>query len=623
MTPNPLQRPKPPRKIQPQGNQQRNQTPSTSHPASGGNRGNNGNRNNNNGGNNQPPSPWLDETPSPDSTASFVEYLRWMREPDHPYKDATKVQILQLATEKANYREHLTTLNQRLELMAGKDNTFTVKCAWRIRVGGHRGPESILLPAFDALGMPYIPSSTLRGVARTQAIREVMEDKGIDWKEAEKEPEIVKHFGSLEADKQDKAGKVIFFDAYPLPNEHGLEMDMANNIWKWENNQLKYASNPNVFLSLKEPTFKIGLKLVNGLKDPKILEKVKQWLIKGLQTGVGSQVNTGYGEFLIAGKEQPSHEFFRVKFGLEGQLIHGYQRLNQGQTRGNPVAEVRPIAFKSMLRYWFRAFTLGVLEPKKVQELEAQLFGGIDPQQWGWLKVNIEQWQLDRKEPKTKDEKVGQESGILILSHSLNSPNDYKESLEKLCKNLTWLMFNLGGVGQGARRPCYSRKNRPNPRPFYRGSTLIVKDDNPFWDRGETIQEFKPLFQKKLITFYQALGSLTSEKLNYRNLKSCGRVNQSQWENAIDRNCRIVVCSGQTDFDKPYALATLHHRDFKHNDRYDRYLCGENGKPSPVWIADLGDFQVVTVFGATENPRKSYLEKLHSYAQEIAQIFPL
>ena len=279
--------------------------------------------NNNNGGNNQTPSPWLDSNnpPQPDSKASFVEYLRWMREPEREYKDATKIQILQLAQENANYHDRLKQLNQRTELIAGKENTFTVKCPWRIRVGGHRGPENILLPAFDALGMPYIPASTLRGVARTQAIREIIATENIKWSAAEQK--VAPYFGSIETDNpKDSAGKVIFLDAYPLPSKTGgLSLDMANNIWKWDDNrQPKYESNPNIFLSLHKSEFLIGLRLASNCQDREVLNKVRQWLIAGLQAGVGSQINTGYGQLVIEDKNKFDREFFRVKFALEGQL---------------------------------------------------------------------------------------------------------------------------------------------------------------------------------------------------------------------------------------------------------------------------------------------------------------
>lgn len=102
-----------------------------------------GNGGNGDSSNNQPPSPWLFDTPpSPDPTASFVEYLRWMRSSDSPAKDPTKVQILQMAEQGANYRDRLTQSTDWTKLIAGEGNYFQVKCPWRIRVGGHRGPEA-------------------------------------------------------------------------------------------------------------------------------------------------------------------------------------------------------------------------------------------------------------------------------------------------------------------------------------------------------------------------------------------------------------------------------------------------------------------------------------------------
>ncbi len=243
--------------------------------SSGGGHGS-GNSNGNGGGSNPTPSPWLnpENKPNPAATTSFVEYLRWMRSPDSDYKDPTKVQLLQMAEEQANYpsgsqsptegnppaalshRDRLTQLTKRTKLIAGEENTFQVKCPWRMRVGGHRGPESILLPAFDALGMPYIPSSTLRGVARSQAIQEIMvQNKGMTWEEAERR--VAPYFGLLETENSNhRTGKVIFLDAYPLPSQSGVvAMDIANNIWQWNGDGLEYKANPNAFLSLKEPTF--------------------------------------------------------------------------------------------------------------------------------------------------------------------------------------------------------------------------------------------------------------------------------------------------------------------------------------------------------------------------------
>ena len=600
------------------------------------------------GGGNQPPipSPWLnpENEPQPHPEASFIEYLRWMRSPNHDYKDPTKVQILQMAEQGSKYSQRLQQLTKRTELIAQK--SFKVQCPWRIRVGGHRGPESILLPAFDALGIPYIPSSTLRGVARTQAIREIMAKNNIEWQEAEKQ--IALYFGSLETqDKANQAGKVVFLDAYPLPNQNQnvLAVDMANNIWQWDNNTPKYSPNPNPFFSLEKPMFLIGLRLASNCQDNDILEKVKQWLIKGLQAGVGSQINTGYGQLNPAGKLEKNHEFFRVEFVIEGQLIHGRQRFrnvnqpyqrgddgrfrtdNNGKLRTDNIAtsEVRPVAFKSMLRYWFKTFALGILEPAQVQEWEAKIFGGITPpnQKFGWLMVRVLEGKTIRDNAASRNDNFGEQSGILTLNYSPEIPQSQKQNLEKLIKNLTWLMFHLGGIGQGARRPLYSRKDRNPPRPpWYRGCNLITESDDIFWTLPDNTKQFQELFKTKIRNFYEALQTL-GVNFNSRQLRTCGIVRNNQWTEAIDANCRIFVCSGDETFGKSYALSVLHSDELKFHNNYDGNLCGKTQGnqviPSPVWIADLGNYQVVTVFGANENPRRKYLETL----QNKVQIFPL
>lgn len=623
----------------------------------GGGQGNRGGGNGGRGGGNgNEPSPWLehplDPIPNPIPEASFVEYLRWMRayQKEDGTKDATKVQILQMAEEKANYRERLTTLTSRTKLIAGEGNTFQVKCLWRIRVGGHRGPESILLPAFDALGMPYIPASTLRGVARTQAIRELMEQEGLSWKRAE-EAIARQYFGYLDSKKsEERSGKVVFLDAYPLPQQSGkgggLAVDMANNIWSWDaaGRDLLYSPNPNPFYSLNEAIFLIGIRPTSQ-GDDETLAKVKQWLSRGLQAGIGSQVNTGYGSLVRAGQTALRDEFFSLDFTLEGQLIHGRQkftqwnwndRRNEWQMRGNPDAEVRPVAFKSMLRYWFRAFALGVLPSREVQRLEGQLFGAITPQQVrGWVTVRIADGRVVQREarPNTQgnNDPCGEQSGRLMLACSSEAPLAQKQDIERLFQTLTWMMFHLGGLGQGARRPCYSRKNRERA-PWWRGSTLIPDSNDAFWTLPEEVVRFQPLFQQRLQGFYEALGRLADRPVNPRQWLEAGRVSQDRWVEAVDANCRIVVCTGDDDFGKPYALATLHSRDLKVQNRrgqidYDGNLCGQvqgGVKPSPVWISDLEDYQVVTVFGATQDPRRRYLSALRQGITrgEFAQIFP-
>jgi CRISPR-associated protein Cmr6 len=603
------------------------------------------------GGNNSQPSPWLghplDPTPNPDPTAGFVEYLRWMRAPLDAFEDGTKAELAHQVETRINFGARLKVLNERTQRIAS--NTFQVTCPWRIRVGGAKGPESMLLPAFDPLGIPYIPSSTLRGVARSQAIRELMQKHNLSWEEADKA--VAPWLGHLEAEDKDSAGKVIFLDAYPVPTRPqrqgdpdnsrsgGLAVDIANNVWRWNGNSLEYKANPNVFFSLKQATFLIGIRKGPGCTD-EMLDQVKEWLIQGLEQGVGSQVNTGYGRLIPLGKslDKSQGEFLRLPFELKGQLIHGRQVVNwrpdKNRYDNRSIAEVRPVAFKNMLRYWFRTFALGVLPVDQVQEWEGQLFGAITPKQkHGWIHVDLLNGKVSQPEPEPNREgrnrPAGRQEGILILSLSGECQNyasqEDQEAVEKLFTNLTWMMFHLGGVGQGARRPCYSRQDRDRP-PWWRGSTLIPKSESPFWELPGSVVEFQKLFQKRLGSFFEALKTLTQQAINPNSPQSFGRVDRDKWPEAVDANCKIVVCSGRKDFHKPYALATLHRLGRQGEGRYDRCLCGgvQGGAvPSPVWIADLDDYQVVTVFGATVDPRKSYLEQLRKNADDFGIIWPL
>lgn len=638
-------------------------------------------------------SPWLIEPDfEPNSSASFVEYLRWMRSPDSLYKDPTKVQILQMAEENADYRDRLEQLNQRTKLIAGEANCFSVTCPWRIRVGGHRGPENILLPAFDALGMPYIPSSTLRGVARTQAIREKLpanldysDRKAVKqaWRNADRQ--VAEWFGHLDEDECDRTGKVIFLDAYPVASASqpsgGLSVDMANSIWSWKNGKPDYKPNPNPYFSLEESTFLIGIRGTSDCNQAQF-DQVKKWLISGLRSGIGSQVNSGYGSLLS--ENLPGTPFLQVDFTLQGQLIHGPQRFEnvydpyeRDRTSGrlkrsedklrpkaNGVVEMRPIAFKSILRYWFRTFALGVMQPEDVKVWEAKLFGSIDPQTYGWVRITLSNVQKIRAESQRKSDDCGKYSGTLNFSYSAETQVEHYDAIKKLFKHLTWLMFHLGGVGQGARRPCYSRPSKP----YWRGSALEPRRSSPLWQLPEDIQEAKTKWQGQIRSFYTSLDELLSiEKKGsvFPKFLSVGKLTTHSWAEAIDTRCRILVVSGVEDI-KPYALAVLHDQfhqleneseqlkkeseQLKINNRVGEFkqkfraskeklseaksLCGGAKKdkirvgpkladrgaiPSPIWIIDFESYQIVTIFGATQNPREKYFESL----KDTVQIFPL
>ena len=56
---------------------------------------------------------------------------------------------------------------------------------------------------------------------------------------------------------------------------------------------------------------------------------------------------------------------------------------------------------------------------------------------------------------------------------------------------------------------------------------------------------------------------------------------------------------------------------------YDSELCGVSGDRSPVWIANLGNYQVVTVFGTNKGKRQQFLTQLKEESDRYLQIFRL
>jgi len=565
------------------------------------------------------PSPWFqNRQPQPHESASWVEYLRWSRvtPSDGTEKSGTIMELFQ-KFEQGDYSHHLERLCQRTKDLAGDDkNWFIAQCPWRIRVGGVRGPEEMLLPAFNHIGIPYIPSSTLKGIARATAKREI------------NERELNKIFGSIDGDAT-QMGQVVFLDAYPNSKGDdlgGLQLDMANQIWKWEGDTAPtYKTNPNLFISLEEPKFVIGLR--QGTSSDEAFQRVMGWLKKGLATGIGAQVNSGYGVLETEEIKLP-RILPPIKFKLKGQLIHGHQEFvrwertndNRGwKPPGKAVEEVRSTAFRSMLRYWFRALALGVLPQSNVHSLEHEIFGGIDPQQQktGNFRLVVSgsiTQSLNRQSPGIME---GNLKFYVCPQANRQIPED---NLKTFLQTLTWLMVHLGGVGQGARRPCHQRNNNP----YWRGATLTITNNHDYWQDPSSLTKFQALFAKRMKKFYSILQKLSDLRCNWKNPNSVQRnPDRLRWAEAIDRQCEIVCVSGQDRNHKPFALAELHELAYG-NRGYNPALCGNsNDKPSPIWIAALEHYQVVTVLGANERTRQQYLQKLDDKAEDLGQLWPL
>lgn len=186
---------------------------------------------------------------------------------------------------------------------------FSAAPEWRMVIG--LGQASILETSMTLdriTGIPIIPGSALKGLAASYAMLcdlslSIAEDSDIR-SEAEKNETFKAIFGT-----QDKAGRVIFFDAVPIeaPN---LEPDIMNNHYPeyYSDKNGNVAPTPYqnpvpvYFLTLgKKSKFAFAVASRNNCIDTReLVEQARSWLQAGLsELGVGAKTAAGYG-YLIA-----------------------------------------------------------------------------------------------------------------------------------------------------------------------------------------------------------------------------------------------------------------------------------------------------------------------------------
>lgn len=322
--------------------------------------------------------------------------------------------VLEAATDKT-----CTSLYQQLteKTKSLAEDTITIKFPWRLRVGGMRGFRELLLPVFHPVyGVHYIPSSSLKGAIRAIALQD-------------NPSEVKRLLGQLD----EGIGCVQILDAFPTAP--CLSVDMANPQWHWQQNSVKYNSEPHALLSLKQPQFVIGLRRTSRLSSLEDVDKVKGWLQKALASGIGSRLSAGYGRTTMMAS-------------LPHSSSHKFQLWTQGMyaaSTDNP--EFRPVALRGMLRYWFRAIALALYSPSECKALEANLFGTIEPKsKEGSIRIAVE-W-----EAKKSDRAYVYEGTILLEAR--------QKSHLSLIENILYLSSHLAGIGRGSRRPLHWNSDR-------------------------------------------------------------------------------------------------------------------------------------------------------------------
>ncbi len=234
------------------------------------------------------------------------KYISWEQDKDGKVKVSRTFQrrlthhgILHLGGNAAKIAEaalqRQRRLLQKLQQQGYHTHAFELVTASRMVVG--LGIESVLetnLRLHHTYGIPIIPGSALKGLARSAALRSVDTSN----------PIFQTAFG-----KQQQVGSVIFFDALPLPqgNNHDrllkLQLDVMNvhfpDYYTGKNFPTEWQNpNPIFFLTVASGTAFLFSLAVPPNRDQQTLSQVAQWLQQGLTTmGIGAKTSAGYGFF--------------------------------------------------------------------------------------------------------------------------------------------------------------------------------------------------------------------------------------------------------------------------------------------------------------------------------------
>ncbi|MBW1973517.1 MAG: type III-B CRISPR module RAMP protein Cmr6 [Deltaproteobacteria bacterium] len=156
--------------------------------------------------------------------------------------------------------------------------------------GEHPTETSITLHRF--LGIPYIPSTSIKGMLRAS----------VETLIPNEQDKINMLFG-LHENNQDKRGVLILFDAFPI-GVPSLEIDIMNPHYsKWYSNEGLWPSDdldptPIFFLTVAPgTTFNFNMVLPPN-NDIFLIDEAEKYLIQGLSIfGIGAKTRVNYGYF--------------------------------------------------------------------------------------------------------------------------------------------------------------------------------------------------------------------------------------------------------------------------------------------------------------------------------------
>jgi len=489
-------------------------------------------------------------------------------------------------------------LNKRTETLA--DTTLKVQFLWLLRVSGVRGFRELLLPAMHPVyGIPYIPASSLKGVIHAWARNKKVAEQ-----------EINRLLGYLNG-KEASIGRVQILDAFPT--KPCLSLDIANPQWTWKGNEIKYGTVPHTLLSLHQPALVIGLvrTKLGCLEDVKT---VRGWLEQALDhKGLGSRISAGYGRTGFQSDLPNQSRHYEFELWTQGMYGADIQK-----------SEFRPTALRGMLRYWFRAFALGIYHPDVCKTLEAELFGTIEPEaKEGSICIGVRWEEIKKAEQKTDNLQPYIYTGKIFLESKV-------EKHLLLVEKILQISSHLGGMGRGARRPLHKFQD-PAKQDRLRGCYWQIIN----FDISCNIKTWEECFQH----LYEAFKAVKS--LPEKSLRVCNPGNpKDRNQDVLDKNTKIYlvpclnpemkhpkkISNWRQNGDKLDVIGKALHRLYS-DDKYkgkrnvngqekgNPYVGGELGTPSYVVIKSNfpqgeNPYQVVTIFGANNSDRDDFSEKI-------------
>jgi CRISPR-associated protein Cmr6 len=167
---------------------------------------------------------------------------------------------------------------------------FTID--YRLLIGSEQSIYETSIRLHHIYGIPYIPSTAIKGVVRSHFIEKYFYGEKNREEEALKDDDFKNYFGT-----QEQEGKIIFFDAFPTTKPK-IKIDIMNPHYGHYYNDGEAPTDtknpiPINFLTVEDTTFQFLL----GFKDEVDSGFVNLFKEALTNHGIGAKTAVGYGYF--------------------------------------------------------------------------------------------------------------------------------------------------------------------------------------------------------------------------------------------------------------------------------------------------------------------------------------